>query len=89
MISSGRRLKWKLNATRSTPLSDAHYPPLHSPGDLAQLHTEHFPARRRWSTLLLLCFYFLRLLLSYIFSGTAGDSYPADLPICPARDYDT
>lgn len=47
MISSGRRFKWRLNddAKRSSIWSSL--PASQFPGDLAQLHAEHFPARRR------------------------------------------
>lgn len=34
-------------ATPNAPLSGAHYPASQFPGDLAQLHSVHFPARRR------------------------------------------
>lgn len=47
MISSGRRLKWRLNGDAERSSSWSSLPASQSPKDLAQLHTEHFPARRR------------------------------------------
>lgn len=47
MISSGRRLKWRLNGDAERSSIWSSLPASQFPRDLAQLHAEHFPARRR------------------------------------------